>query len=398
MPETRQPDPRLKTELLRSLRQRLADDATLVLVSHTALSGAVAVAAISQGLGTGLWIWLGVMLVMTLVRARWLRACRGDRIDDALLLRGNRLLTLLHGLCWGIGALWLVRLVPMEHLATLCVAVGGLATAITGTLEADPPSYYRFLGAEAGLFAVGLLLTGHLELGAAVLVGGAVLILRYRRAYTVLISHLRTSLALRDREAALRESESRFRRIADSNVVGICFWEADGNIPWANGELLRISGHTPDDLMAGRVNWRAMSPAEYGPRNQQLLEAAARGETVALEERDLLRSDGSRIRIMLGIAPLQNATSRGLAIVLDLSALAQARNAREQLITQLKESLSNVRTLTDLLPICSVCKKIRDDDGYWSGVEKYITEHTGTMFSHGVCPDCFPVLFPDVTV
>jgi len=45
--------------------------------------------------------------------------------------------------------------------------------------------------------------------------------------------------------------------------------------------------------------------------------------------------------------------------------------------------------LGELLPICSYCKKIRDDDAYWQQFEAYIQEHTGTHFSHGVCPDCF---------
>ena len=48
-----------------------------------------------------------------------------------------------------------------------------------------------------------------------------------------------------------------------------------------------------------------------------------------------------------------------------------------------------IRQLGELLPICSYCKKIRDDDAYWQQFEAYIQEHTGTHFSHGVCPDCF---------
>ena len=48
-----------------------------------------------------------------------------------------------------------------------------------------------------------------------------------------------------------------------------------------------------------------------------------------------------------------------------------------------------------LLPICSVCKKIHDDKGYWSRLETYIDTHSEAKFSHGICPDCAKKLYPD---
>ena len=56
---------------------------------------------------------------------------------------------------------------------------------------------------------------------------------------------------------------------------------------------------------------------------------------------------------------------------------------------QMAEALEKVKTLHGLLPICAWCKRIRDDKGYWSQVEAYIHTHTGTDFTHGICPDCF---------
>lgn len=55
---------------------------------------------------------------------------------------------------------------------------------------------------------------------------------------------------------------------------------------------------------------------------------------------------------------------------------------------ELQEALTNVKQLTGMLPICASCKKIRDDKGYWSGVETYVSEHTDAVFSHGLCPEC----------
>jgi hypothetical protein len=54
----------------------------------------------------------------------------------------------------------------------------------------------------------------------------------------------------------------------------------------------------------------------------------------------------------------------------------------------LQEAMANIRTLSGLLPICSRCKKVRDDQGYWKSVESYVSDHSDAEFSHGYCPVC----------
>jgi DNA-binding NtrC family response regulator len=61
---------------------------------------------------------------------------------------------------------------------------------------------------------------------------------------------------------------------------------------------------------------------------------------------------------------------------------------REKLIRELQEALANVKKLSGLIPICSSCKKIRDDKGYWNQLEKYLLEHSDATLSHGLCPEC----------
>ncbi|MDD5349524.1 MAG: response regulator [Chthoniobacteraceae bacterium] len=73
----------------------------------------------------------------------------------------------------------------------------------------------------------------------------------------------------------------------------------------------------------------------------------------------------------------------------------QDQEEREQLIQDLQGALAQVKTLSGLLPICSGCKKIRDDQGYWNRIETYISEHSEAQFSHGICPDCAKKYFPD---
>ncbi|MFZ2957675.1 MAG: response regulator [Candidatus Ozemobacteraceae bacterium] len=64
---------------------------------------------------------------------------------------------------------------------------------------------------------------------------------------------------------------------------------------------------------------------------------------------------------------------------------------KEQLILELKTALAKVKTLEGILPICCMCKKIRDDEGYWKLVERYFMEHTSIQFSHGFCPECLKI-------
>lgn len=67
----------------------------------------------------------------------------------------------------------------------------------------------------------------------------------------------------------------------------------------------------------------------------------------------------------------------------------------QETVENLERTLGEVKTLRGILPICSFCKKIRDDDGYWDQVEVYVTEHSEADFSHGVCPDCMKRHYPD---
>jgi DNA-binding response OmpR family regulator len=67
----------------------------------------------------------------------------------------------------------------------------------------------------------------------------------------------------------------------------------------------------------------------------------------------------------------------------------ELQSALAQRVRELEEALASVKTLQGLLPICSYCKKIRNDRNYWQQVEGYICDHSEAQFSHGICPDCY---------
>jgi len=68
---------------------------------------------------------------------------------------------------------------------------------------------------------------------------------------------------------------------------------------------------------------------------------------------------------------------------------------KDELIARLQEALDNVKKLSGLIPICSNCKKIRNDEGYWKQIEGYISEHSEARFSHGICPDCAKKIYSE---
>ena len=65
----------------------------------------------------------------------------------------------------------------------------------------------------------------------------------------------------------------------------------------------------------------------------------------------------------------------------------------EEKVRELGEALENIETLRGLIPICSRCKKIRDDKGYWNQLEEYISQHSSAVFSHSICPQCAAELY-----
>ena len=84
-----------------------------------------------------------------------------------------------------------------------------------------------------------------------------------------------------------------------------------------------------------------------------------------------------------------------LVFVFLLSRLRSIMQERADLIRELQESLKEVKELRGILPICSSCKKIRTDRGYWQNVDEYISHHTKAEFSHGICDECAKKLYPD---
>ncbi|EEF57193.1 PAS domain S-box protein [Pedosphaera parvula] len=139
---------------------------------------------------------------------------------------------------------------------------------------------------------------------------------------------------IRVREA-LRHSEDRFRRVVESNMIGIFFWQENGRIFEANDKYLSMVGFTRGDLELGQVDWRKMTPPEYAVRDQQILKRLEVSGICEPVEKEYVRKDGFRIPVLIGAASLGEGSNEGVCFVVDITERKQAEveltKSREEL-------------------------------------------------------------------
>jgi hypothetical protein len=83
-----------------------------------------------------------------------------------------------------------------------------------------------------------------------------------------------------------------------------------------------------------------------------------------------------------------------VGVALDLTERVRAEADRERLIEELQQALDSVKMLSGLIPICTHCKAVRDDKGYWLQVDAFMREHSNAKLSHSICPDCAQKVMP----
>lgn len=91
-------------------------------------------------------------------------------------------------------------------------------------------------------------------------------------------------------------------------------------------------------------------------------------------------------------AVIETGLSKPYSIL--LRNLKQSEDELQSEKSRLQTALDDVKTLSGLLPICSHCKKIRDDKGYWNQIESYVRDHSNVEFSHSICPECRKTMYP----
>jgi len=136
-------------------------------------------------------------------------------------------------------------------------------------------------------------------------------------------------------ELRARKQEERFRRVFESNMLGLSFFKSSGEVVEVNDALLQILGYTRADLEHKPLNWRESSPPGYEQADQSALEQIARTGACTPFEKDFYRKDGSRVPVLLGGASLSNTDGIAVAFVVDLSERKRSQEERDRLQAQL---------------------------------------------------------------
>jgi len=128
-----------------------------------------------------------------------------------------------------------------------------------------------------------------------------------------------TMIVLTEDIADRKRTDARFRRLVDSSLQGVCFWNLKGEILEANDAFLSLTRYSREDLEAGRINWIALTPPEYADRDRRALDEIAVSGVCSLYEKEYIRADGSRVPILIASAAFEDNPQEGVCFVLDLT-------------------------------------------------------------------------------
>jgi PAS domain S-box-containing protein len=162
-------------------------------------------------------------------------------------------------------------------------------------------------------------------------------------------------------------------------------WVADTNltITFVQGRILSTLGLTPEGIVGTTVpEYFPLEPTSVPFTTHLRALQGDPGSYVAIFKERTLRAYVEPMRTPNGVI------TGCIGIALDITEQKRLEEQREQLIEELRNALTDIKTLRGLLPICAWCKKIRDDRGYWTQIEQYIRAHSEAEFTHGICPEC----------
>lgn len=183
--------------------------------------------------------------------------------------------------------------------------------------------------------------------------------------------------------ATAAEMEHRFFELS---LDLLCFADFSGYFRRLNPAWETTLGFTREELMS-RPSIEFVHPDDRERTLAQNRVVKTGGQARAFENRYLCK-DGS-YRWLLWSASMDADRQVIYSLARDVTERKAADAERERLVAELRVALEEVKTLQAYLPICSYCRKVRDDENYWDNVETYITRHTGARFSHGICPGCY---------
>ncbi|MCD6162851.1 MAG: PAS domain S-box protein [candidate division Zixibacteria bacterium] len=206
-------------------------------------------------------------------------------------------------------------------------------------------------------------------------------------------------------EKALQKSEEQYRLLAE-NITDV-IWLIDNklNITYVSPSIEKMIGYSPDEIM--NIKWdkllsaSSMKSAEKIAADEQNLEITGKTHslnTIQANEFELISKDGALIWIECQSTFMRDSNGQltgALGVARNINQRKWAEKQQDILIMKLQNALDRIKTLSGIIPICSSCNKIRNDDGSWEDIGEYVKTHSDAEFTHGLCPQCASKLYPN---
>jgi PAS domain S-box-containing protein len=185
-----------------------------------------------------------------------------------------------------------------------------------------------------------------------------------------------------------------YELILNSAMEGIFGLDLNGINTFVNPAAAKMLGYDVEELI-GKDNHQIchhskLDGSPYPKEKCPIYSTLLYGTCHHIRDEVFWKKDGSSLQVAYNSTPIiEEGNIIGTVVTFwDISERNNFIIIQKRLINELKNSITKIKTLTGLLPICSYCKKIRDDEGYWQKLEKYICDHSTVEFSQGICPDC----------
>ncbi len=198
----------------------------------------------------------------------------------------------------------------------------------------------------------------------------------------------------------MREDSTIFQFLQRGSLDGVWYWDLEQpENEWMSPEFWRLLGFDPAEKKHRASEWQDLihpDDLRVALRNFEkhcVDPSQPYDQVVRYQHRD-----GSTVWVRCRGLAIRDATGKAVRMLgahSDLTPQKRVELELEQANRELKDALATIKTLQGLLPMCSHCKRVKDDDGEWETVEAFISTHSDARVSHGLCPRCISIYFPD---
>ncbi len=206
----------------------------------------------------------------------------------------------------------------------------------------------------------------------------------------------------------MRNDSSFFDFFQMGSLDGLWYWDLEKpENEWMSERFWTTLGYDPAEKEHCSSEWQNLiHPEDFKVANDNFVKHCENPDHPYDQVVRYRHNDGSTVWVRCRGIALRNSEGKPIRMLGAHIDVTGQKRAEEQLRIRtleleranedLKRALENVRTLRGMLPICSHCKRVRDDSGYWKQIESYIAEHSEADFSHGICPLCLEQYYPDI--